>query len=161
MRELEWFETVVREAHWYTEAEPTADAESGLHPFEVRNVHPDLPAKTRSLFDDGYYAEATFEAFKFIEAEIRRISNAKGATGFGLMMDALNETNPKVQLNALVTDSDVDEQKGFRHMFAGAQSAIRNPRGHEYGVADTPDQCLDHLSIASVLLRRLDDAGVR
>jgi len=159
--DLERFEAIVRDVQFYTEAETLPDSPFALHPFEVRNVHPDLPAKTRSLFDDGYYAEATFEAFKFIEAEIKRISKIKGSTGFALMMDALNEVKPKIQLTALVSESDVDEQKGFRHMFAGAQSAIRNPRGHEYGVADTPDQCLDHLSIASVLLRRLDDAGVR
>ena len=30
------------------------------HPFEIRNVHPGLPAKVRDLFDDGYYAEATW-----------------------------------------------------------------------------------------------------
>jgi hypothetical protein len=77
------------------------------------------------------------------------------------MMEALNEGKPKIQLNALGTDSEVDEQKGFRHMFAGAQSALRNPRGHDHDMADTSDQCLDHLSIASVLLRRLDDAGLR
>ena len=161
MDDLSLFEALVREAHLYTEAETSPEPESGLHPFDVRNIHPELPAKTRSLFDDGYYAEATFEAFKFIEAEVKRIAKVKGAGGFGLMMEALNEANPKIKLTALTTDSDVDEQKGFRHMFAGAQSAIRNPRGHEYGLADAPDECLDHLSVASVLLRRLDDAGVR
>lgn len=35
--------------------------------------------------------------------------------------------------------------------------AIRNPRGHEFGLQETPDQCLDHISLASLLLRRLDD----
>ncbi len=163
MADLDRFEALVRGAHLYTEAEEPREAPSELHPFEVRDIHPDLPAKVRALFDDGYYAEATFEAFKFIEGEVKRISKLKGpnSVGFALMMNALDEHKPKVQINALSTDTEIDEQRGFRHIFAGAQSAIRNPRGHDHSVTDTPDQCLDHLSLASLLLRRLDDAGVR
>jgi uncharacterized protein (TIGR02391 family) len=156
--DFQQFEAVVREAHSHTEAAPDEDRQE--HPFDLRNIHPDLPARTRELFDDGYYAEATFEAFKFLEKEIKRISKLTG-TGFPLMMNALDESKPKVALNALVTESEIDEQKGFRHMFAGAQSGIRNPRGHGTDLVDSPDACLDHLSVASVLLRRLDDAGAR
>jgi uncharacterized protein (TIGR02391 family) len=161
--DLDRFEEIVRASALYTEAIPPPEVEADLHPFDVRDIHPDLPAKTRSLFDDGYYAEATFEAFKFVEAEVKRISKLKGpgSVGFALMMNAFDENNPKVEINARSTDTEIDEQRGFRHMFAGAQSGIRNPRGHEYGLSDTPDQCLDHLSLASLLLRRLDDAGVR
>lgn len=159
MVDLNLFEQVVRSVSAISEAAP--DAERQSHPFELRNIHPDLPARTKALFDDGYYAEATFEAFKFIEQEIKRVGRISGKTGFPLMMDALDETRPKVALNNLASDSEVDEQKGFRHMFAGAQSAIRNPRGHGTNLTDSPDACLDHLSVASVLLRRLDEAGVR
>lgn len=161
MRNLERFEALVRDAHLYTEAQSDGESAVGTHPFDSRNVHPDLPKKVRALFDDGYFAEATFEAFKFIETEIKRIAKVRGASGFALMMDVLNEGNPKIKLNELATDSEIDEQRGFRHMFAGAQSGIRNPRGHDHEMDDTPDQCLDHLSVASVLLRRLDEAGVR
>lgn len=50
---------------------------------------------------------------------------------------------------------------GYKFIFAGSQSAIRNPRGHDTDVEDSLDQCLDHLALASLLVRRLDDAGVR
>jgi hypothetical protein len=40
---------------------------------------------------------------------------------------------------------------------AGAMLAIRNPRGHE-NLIDTPDRCLDHLSLASLLIRRLEES---
>jgi len=92
---------------------------------------------------------------------VTRVGGGLAGTGFGLMTQAFNESDPKVKLNDLVTESDVDEQKGFRHMFAGAQSGLRNPRGHGTDLEDSPDVCLDHLSVALVLLRRLDDAGVR
>ncbi len=46
-------------------------------------------------------------------------------------------------------------------MFAGSMLAIRNPRGHEVSLSESPDQCLDHLSFASFLLRRLEESGFR
>jgi uncharacterized protein (TIGR02391 family) len=145
---------------------PQTPAESPVeptdqHPFEVRNIHPELPKKVRSLFDDGHCEHAVFEAFKYIEKEVKRISGLRGKSGYALMMDAFNESNAKVALNALVTDSEVDEQRGYKAIFAGASSGIRNPRGHEVEIGDTPDEALDYLALASLLLRKLDAAGVR
>lgn len=77
------------------------------------------------------------------------------------MMAAFDEAKPKLQLTPLLTDSDKDEQKGYRFVFAGGVQAIRNPRGHEYAVTDDPDTCLDHLSFISMLLRRLEAAGFK
>jgi uncharacterized protein (TIGR02391 family) len=75
------------------------------------------------------------------------------------MMQAFGGTPPSVVLNANTTTSEQDEQKGFQFVFAGAMLAVRNPRGHEYSINDSPDQCFDHLSLASLLLRRLEQAG--
>lgn len=132
-----------------------------LHPFEVRNIHPDLPAKVRRQYDDGYFDDATFTAFKFIEQEVKRLSGLRRLTGNALMMKAFDENDPSLRVNGGITDSDRDEQFGYRYIFAGAQSGIRNPRGHEVDIPDDPDTCLDHLSIASALLRKLDAAGLR
>lgn len=159
MTDIEDFEQIVRIAHLVTDAKDVSESHED-HPFDLRNIHPDLPQRSRALFDDGYFAEATFEAFKFIEKEVKRVGNLSG-NGFPLMMEAFNENNPSIALNSLLTESEVDEQKGYRHIFAGAQSGIRNPRGHGTDLEDSPDVCLDHLSLASVLLRRLDDAGLR
>jgi uncharacterized protein (TIGR02391 family) len=131
------------------------------HPFETRNIHPDLPTKVRKLFDDGHWEQSVFEAFKFIEKEVKRVSGIHGKTGYPLMMDAFNENNPKVRLNGLATESEIDEQMGFKFIFAGAATGIRNPRGHEIDLGDTPDEALDYLALASLLLRRLDVAGLR
>lgn len=131
------------------------------HPFEARNIHPDLPSKVRKLFDDGHWEQSVFEAFKFIEKEVKRISGLRGKTGYSLMMDAFNESNAKIKLNALVTESEIDEQRGYKYIFAGAAAGIRNPRGHEVDIGDTPDEAMDYLALASLLLRRLDAAGIR
>jgi uncharacterized protein (TIGR02391 family) len=131
------------------------------HPFETRNIHPDFPKKVRSLFDDGHPEQAVFEAFKYIEKEVKRISGLRGKTGYALMMEAFNESKPSVHLNSLNTDSEIDEQRGFKSIFAGASAGIRNPRGHEVDMGDTPDEALDYLALASLLLRKLDAAAVR
>jgi uncharacterized protein (TIGR02391 family) len=131
------------------------------HPFETRNIHPDLPTKVRNLFDDGHLEQSVFEAFKYIEREVKRISGLRGKTGYALMMDAFNENSAKLPLNALTTDSEIDEQRGYKSIFAGAAAGIRNPRGHEVDIGDTPDDALDYLALASLLLRRLDAADLR
>jgi uncharacterized protein (TIGR02391 family) len=161
--QLERFERVVRSTTRVMPGSPTSPpAESTeAHPFETRNIHPDLPKKVRSLFDDGHWEQAVFEAFKYIEKEVKRVSGLRGKTGYALMMEAFNETNAKVRLNALLTDSEIDEQRGYKSIFAGASAGIRNPRGHEVDIGDTPDEALDYLALASLLVRRLDAAGVR
>lgn len=124
------------------------------HPFDERNIHSDISAVCLKLFDDGHYSQATFEAFKLLDNVVKNLSGMN-ESGFKLMMAAFAEASPKVQLTALATQSEVDEQSGYKFIFAGAMSAIRNPRGHDINI-DPIDRCLDHLSFASVLLRRLE-----
>jgi len=155
---LELFESITRRAHNFTEG--SAGAESTGHPFDERNVHPDLPAEVRRLFDNGHFSQSTFEAMKFLDEEVQRIS-ADTDYGKSLMMRVFGGAPPKLPLNPGMTSTEQSEQEGFKFMFAGAMAGIRNPRGHLTGVTDDPDTCLDHLSFCSMLLRRLEDAGLR
>jgi uncharacterized protein (TIGR02391 family) len=130
------------------------------HPFDVRGIHEGLPQIVKRLFDDGHYAQATFEAFKFLDKEVARIAKS-GLSGYKLMMDAFKDQSPAIQLTPLMTDTDRDEQKGYQFIFAGSVMAIRNPRGHEYAIKDSIDDCLDHLGLVSMLLRRIEKAGLK
>lgn len=154
--QFEKFEAIVRRANVFDERD--AQDSSTQHPFDRRNVHQLLPAKVRKLFDDGHYAEATFAAFKFVDKVVQKHSQLS-ESGFRLMMQAFNETKPAVKLTNLSNASEIDEQKGYSFLFAGAVMAIRNPRGHEVNISDDPDACLDHLAFASLLLRRLEQSG--
>jgi uncharacterized protein (TIGR02391 family) len=155
---LERFEQVARRAHVFTEAAPPTVA--GAHPFDDRNIHQDLPADVRKLFDNGHCAQSTFEAYKFLDEEVQRVS---GDSDFGksLMMRVFGGTPPKLPLNPGMTSTEQSEQEGYKFMFAGSMAAIRNPRGHKTTVRDDPDTCLDHLSLCSMLLRRLEESGLR
>ncbi|WP_426230877.1 TIGR02391 family protein [Pararhizobium sp. DWP3-4] len=147
-----FFERITRTAK--NIGEPVVSEGESIHPFDERNIHSDIAGVSIKLFDDGHYAQATFEAFKYIDNQVKAISGIED-TGFSLMMNAFNETGPKIKLTDLKTMSDKDEQKGFRYVFAGTMSGIRNPRGHDNRI-DPIDMCLDHLSVASVLFRALE-----
>ncbi|MFM0428996.1 TIGR02391 family protein [Paraburkholderia aspalathi] len=153
---LDLFQAIVRRAGAYD----TGDSQDRgtLHPFDRRNIHPKLPPKVRRLFDDGHCAEATFEAFKYIDKFVQAHSNVS-ESGMKLMMQVFDEAKPVIKLTALSNTSEIDEQKGYRFLFSGAVMAIRNPRGHEVNASDDPDTCLDHLTFASLLLRRLEQSG--
>lgn len=153
---LALFERLARRAHLFSD-EPVKLG-SVEHPFETRNIHPMLPSLVREMFDDGYYSQATFEACKYLDREVARISNY-AESGYKLMMKAFQETSPLLALNSLKDDSERDEQAGYKFIFSGTVMAIRNPRGHEYKIRDSIDECLDHLSLISALLRRIEKAG--
>jgi len=142
-----------------TDLQPTTSRdEPEPHPFELRDVHPELPHKVRDLFDDGYYAQATFEACKYLDNLVRsHAPNTK--SGESRMMAAFDDKKPLIKLTSLTNESEIDEQRGYRFLFAGTMIAIRNPRGHEETIDDDPFTCLDHLALVSSLIRRLDKAG--
>jgi len=133
------------------------DEEDGelIHPFDERNIHPEIRKHSIALFDDGHYSQATFEAFKYIDNRVKKASGLS-SSGEKLMMAAFKEDGPLIKLNNLANLSDVDEQRGYRFIFSGSVSAIRNPRGHEVNLIESTDACLDHLSFASLLLRKID-----
>src|SRR6185295_5236883 len=148
------FELIVRKAANFTEAR--SEPIGGLHPFDERNIHSRIQGVAKKLFDDGHYAQATFEAYKLLDKEVQALSKL-AETGVKLMMRAFSEQVPLVKLTSLSNISERDEQEGYKFVFSGSVLAIRNPRGHEYGLSDTPTECLDHLSLASLLWRRLEN----
>jgi uncharacterized protein (TIGR02391 family) len=150
---LKKFEMITRKASSFTSK--NFDKEINLHPFDERNIHPSIVELTKKLFDDGHYSQATFEAFKYIDKEIQGITSTN-KSGYKLMMDTFNEISPKIKLTNLSNQSEIDEQQGYKFIFTGSVLAIRNPRGHEYKIKESLNECLDHLSFASLLKRRID-----
>lgn len=154
------FEKIARKAYSFTDQ--AEQEEQALHPFDLRNIHPNLPNIVKKLFDDGHFALATFEAFKFLDKVVQKHSGLSSKlSGSQLFMDAFAEAKLLIKLTNMSNQSEIDEQLGYKFIFAGSASAIRNPRAHEVAVKDDPDKCLDHLSLASLLLRRLEEAGYK
>lgn len=152
---LEAFEEICRRAHVVDESSASP---GNSHPFEARNIYPHFPKKTKKLFDDGYYSESAFEALKFLDKTVQFLAGSK-ESGFKLMMQVLGGQPPAIKLNSLTSQSEVDEQEGYKFMFAGIMSAIRNPKGHEHSIEDDPDTCLDYLTLISMLVKKIESAG--
>lgn len=159
MAKLEAFEKLVRRVSAYSDL-PDAAREFN-HVFDTRNIHPKFPPKVRLLFNDGHYSEASFEALKFLDKQIQNLAGEGLISGHKLMMSVFGGQPPKIKINSGVNQSEKDEQEGYRFIFAGIMSAIRNPKGHEYNLYDDPDTCLDYLSFISFLIRRLEGAGYK
>jgi uncharacterized protein (TIGR02391 family) len=136
------------------QAGPQSRAGGALAPVIAR-LHPTVVVKAYRLFDDGHFASAVFEAFKAIEVRVAAQSGLD-ISGRPLMSAALADGGP-IQL-AAAPRSGNDEQEGFKLLFMGAMQGIRNPKAHAFDRPPSAQRAAEYLSLASVMLRRLDDA---
>lgn len=137
-------------------ASSTSDIQTSLHPFEQRNIHDKIAKASRKRFDNELYADATEAALNLLEKEVKKIGG-KRLRGFNLMMTEFDRTKSNfTKLNPLQNEDEENEQDGYKHIFAGAQQGIRNPRAHNHEWPEEKEECLNHLSLASMLLHKLD-----
>lgn len=120
-------------------------------------VHSELRLSVSSLFADGHYSQAVFEATKLLETRVR-MDSGLDASGRTLMGKAFDGDPAPVDLRRWSGVSGDDEQAGLRFIFMGTMQAIRNPRGHELTEPLDPQEAFEYLSLVSLLLRRLDAA---
>ncbi len=130
-------------------------------PIQVSRLHPLVVASSATLVADGHYSSAVLEAFKAVEIRVREVSGIVDKHGSQLMAAAFSEERPILPFNALRSQSERDEQEGFKLLFMGASKGIRNPKAHEIVEQEDADRVLDYLGFASLLMRRLDDAEQR
>lgn len=150
-----WLERAARNSHLVDERDvPGAPP----HAFGANNIHIALPPDVRKLFDNGHYSQSTFEALKYLDNVVKKLAGLD-KSGKALMMEALKDVSPVVQLSPLADETDRNIQEGYKFIFAGAMIGIRNPRGHEHAIIDSVDTCIDHLRLTSHLLRCLEAAG--
>lgn len=125
--------------------------------FDALKLHPRIDRVSRATFEDGHYAEAIRNAFKEVIVTAREVSGLRDLDGKKLMDQAFSVTNPKIKLTNLVTQSEKDEQQSFLLMFGGAALGIRNPKAQDTVQQNDPYQALEYLSIASLLLKKIDE----
>ncbi len=133
---------------------PLTGAPSAL---ALTDLHPAVQKAAGELYADGHYATAIEAATKGLEVAVREQSGL--SAGGNLMGRAFADDGPlDVHHHEGVTGKD--EQTGFRFLYMGAATALRNPRHHEF-ITDDPVSALEHLALISLLLRRLDIASIR
>jgi uncharacterized protein (TIGR02391 family) len=130
--------------------------------LERRRVEPEVLAFCRAeLLKDNYF-HAVLEATKSVASTIRARTGLTG-DGAGLTQQAFGGDDPLLRTNALHTDTERGEQRGFINLLVGFFGTFRNPTAHaariEWPISE--QDALDLLSLASLLHRRIKAASVR
>jgi len=136
---------------------------SRLHASLVsRAVHRDVLEFCKAELLQENYFHAVFEAMKSIAAKIRHMSGL-ATDGAELVKEAFalgKDGRPILAINALKTETDRGEQRGFTNLLVGLFGTIRNPIAHnpkvEWPMAE--QDALDILTMASLIHRKLDQA---
>jgi len=126
-----------------------------LRAYEGLDLHSEIARAASKLYRDGHYSTAVEHAVKALN-DLVRLRSKLSFDGMTLMERAFSPGNPTLKFNALASDSDRDEQKGFMMMFRGAVAGLRNPRAHGF-IHDDPERALEFIAFVSLLAKLLDE----
>ena len=138
----------------------TEESQLALIKYDMLVTEDGLHQACRSLFRSEHYAEAVRMAFTYLDNMVREKSGHAEKDGADLMRFVFSADKPLLKLNDLETRSDRNEQQGYMQMLAGAMTAIRNPRSHEYDLTDRPEEALEKLVMANHFIRVLNKAAL-
>lgn len=129
--------------------------------LDSRGVHPDVLRFCRAELVEDNYFHTVLEATKSIADKLRTLS-ASGEDGAVLVDRTLGGDPPRIRINALATESQKSEQRGFANLVKGTFGMFRNTTAHEARIlwTMTKEDAEDLLSLASMIHRRLDSATV-
>lgn len=157
--------TVEADGNLVTTAPATTLAEAQRRAQELRanllnrGVHPDVLAFCREeLLADNYF-HAVLEAVKSVLEKLRQRT---GLTDDGntLVDRALSGDLPMLAINALSTESEKSEQRGFANLVRGINGMFRNTTAHaariNWPMAKVDAE--DLLTVVSLIHRRIDQA---
>lgn len=139
------------------EVESTSSSDSIL-----KQLHPEILKISKNEFNDEYYSNAVFSAFKSVNNRIKahfKTTHGEELDGKNLMMRAFSETNPTITMGDLQSETGRNMQEGYRFIFAGSMQAIRNPKAHDHIEIDKK-RAIHFLFLASLEMHKLDEAGV-
>jgi len=125
--------------------------------YDSLSLHASIVEVSRNLYADGYYSQAIFEAFKNVNRYVKKKSKQSRMDGQKLMARVFSEKTPIIKLNKLETESDINEQMGFRMLFMGSMTGIRNPKAHDAMKLKDPIRALKYLTLASLLFERAEE----
>ena len=124
-----------------------------------RGVHPDVLRFCRAELLVANYFHAVLEASKRVAQKVRDRTGLAG-DGADLYQTAFGGSAPLLQVNAMSTESERTEQKGFLNLLVGMAGVFRNTVSHSLRVAWEMREAdaLDLFALASYAHRRIDRA---
>jgi uncharacterized protein (TIGR02391 family) len=89
----------------------------------------------REHYNNGHYRDAVLDAVGLMTEMLRAKAGVDG-DGVKLCSAALGGDTPRLKLNRMETQSQIDEQRGLEDLVRGIYRAIRDPRVHEITYRD-------------------------
>lgn len=134
--------------------------------FVGYDFHPDIKKVAYKQFEDGYFKEAIQNALVEVIDQVKiRTGHPKNGNGRDLDGDDLmnhifgcDNQIPRIKFNVLKTGLDKAEQRGLMNLFKGIVG-IRDMKAHRNSIQNDPLKTIEYLSLASLLLRLLDEAS--
>lgn len=125
-------------------------------------LHPTIYKTSFKKVYDGYYVDAVDSAIKELNFRAKNLYKkykGKELDGADLFANIFNSDNEKTLLLAggdLDTQSNRDEQEGYRFLYMGLWKALRNPNAHA-NTSITKQQAIERLIFISMLIYKLDE----
>jgi uncharacterized protein (TIGR02391 family) len=126
-------------------------------PIADYQFHPEIERVSGDLFRGNHYKQAALEAYIRVIEEVKQRSGLN-LDGDNLMNQAFSfDTNraPILRFNAMNSDAERDEQRGFMFLFKGIVQH-RNYKAHSNRLFDDPSRAHEYLALASLLMRMLE-----
>lgn len=125
--------------------------------LQERNIHPDVIKFCKAELLQNNYFHAVFEAVKSVFDKLRKRTGFID-DGHKLADKCLGGDNPKIKINALKTESEKVEQRGFHELIKGVYSMFRSPLSHEAKInwEVTQRDAEDLFTMLSMIHRRID-----
>ncbi|MEU1346784.1 TIGR02391 family protein [Streptomyces sp. NPDC005775] len=124
------------------------------------SLHDGIVEAVADRYASGHLADAVQKAFQAVEYRVQGLLDSS-EVGAKLMGSAFGGVTPRLMVVRADGASQVSEQDGFRDLYRGAMSGLRNPRAHGPHYAEEEAEVLEILAFASLLMRRLDLAEQR
>lgn len=149
-------------------AQEKTTVENRVELFEKYELHPKVIEVAFRQFEDGYFKEAVQNAFVEVVDQVKqKTGHPKNSRGHELDGDDLmnqmlgcDNQDPQVKFNELKTSLDKAEQRGLMYLFKGI-IGVRDRKAHLNFIQNDPLKTIEYLSLASLLLRLLDEARIQ
>lgn len=122
-------------------------------------LHPIIRHAAIKHYHNGDYRNASLDAATALFDMLREKSGLD-MDGDALCNQAFSPNAPIIIFSELDTQSGQNDQRGFMDMFKGFYRGVRNPKAHTLVHNLNAVKSAQHLVVASMLARRIDDARV-
>lgn len=120
-------------------------------------LHPQIRQAAIKHYQSGDYRNASLDSVVALFDMLRQ-KTGLDMDGEPLCNQAFSPNGPIVIFSEMETESGRNDQRGFMDMFKGFYRGVRNPKAHTLVHDLDAVKCGQHLIVASMLARRLDES---